>query len=257
MAPHRPHSCWSHAAAGLGRPRRALCLSYPRETRLCGGPFAGTHVSPSEAPVSCRRTPASQRHRAHAGGGPGSTREARGTLAQSWEEAALSGDRCGAGPGSWHGERPGGRARIPGFPPPTGGRCRGHRLSHSRAAEEGPGCRQRGPGAEERGAHRCPGSAVLGVGAAAACPAEWKGGSSGSCCPGGSNSRARVSVKNFIWCLGSVSHWPNVCPMTVPEPVAEQWTWSVASPWGAWSCRLSSSSGAGMVPARDAERMTP
>lgn len=152
MAPHRPHSCWSHAAAGLGRPRRALCLSYPRETRLCGGPFAGTHVSPSEAPVSCRCTPASQRHRAHAGGGPGSTREARGTLAQSWEEAALSGDRCGAGPGSRHGERPGGRACIPGFPPTTGGRCRGHRLSHSRAAEEGPGCRQRGPGAEERGA---------------------------------------------------------------------------------------------------------
>lgn len=84
-----------------------------------------------------------------------------------------------------------------------------------------------------------------------------EGGSSGSCCPGGSNSRARVSVKNFIWCLRSVSHWPNVCPMTVPEPVAEQWTWSVASPWGAWSCRLSSSSGTGMVPARDAERMTP
>lgn len=110
---------------------------------------------------------------------------------------------------------------------------------------------------QKRGVRAVPGERSPGRRSRCCVSGGVEGGSSGSCCPGGSNSRARVSVKNFIWCLGSVSHWPNVCPMTVPEPVAEQWTWSVASPWGAWSCRLSSSSGAGMVPARDAERMTP
>lgn len=51
------------------------------------------------------------------------------------------------------------------------------------------------------GCAQVPGGALLGVGASAVLPVEWKGGA----VPRGSSSRERVIVKNFVCCLGSVS----------------------------------------------------